>query len=94
MAAKKRGDRYLAVTATQARHLREALRSARQAAQRGGGPLDGRMAEQEDVPAALRRVRLFVRKHGSQPGYYTTLADLASANPAASAGRIGEVVPR
>ena len=34
MAAKRRSDRYLAVTATQARHLREALRTARQAAQR------------------------------------------------------------
>ena len=89
----KRGDKYLAITATQARHLRDALEDARRG-QRGAGPLDGRMAEQEDVPAALRRVRLFVRKHGDQPGYYTTLADLASANPAASAGRIGEVVPR
>ena len=91
--AKRRSDNYLAVTATQARHLREVLQQARRG-QRGAGPLDGRMAEQEDVPAALRRVRLFVRKHGDRPGYYTTLADLAGANPAASAGRIGEVVPR
>ena len=89
----KRSDNYLAVTATQARHLADALRACRHA-QRGAGPLDGSMAEQEDVPAALRRVRLFVRKHGERPGYYTTLADLAGANPAATAGRLGEVVPR
>ena len=74
-----RKHKYLAVTATQARQLEQALQHARRA-QRGDGLHSGRgMMEQQDVPEALYRVKIFVRKYQSQPGYYTTLGDMAGA---------------
>ena len=49
----------------------------RHGVQGGAGPLDGRVAEQQDMPAALRQLRFFVRKNGPHPSYYTTLGELA-----------------
>ena len=83
-----RRHKYLAVTATQARQLEQALQHARRA-QRGAGPHSGRhMMEQQDVPEALYRVKVFVRKYQDQPGYYTTVGDMAGGGQGSVLDRI------
>eukprot|EP01043_Picozoa_sp_COSAG02_P011133 COSAG02_NODE_405_length_23022_cov_14.617764_17_plen_148_part_00 len=75
-----RSDNYLAITPTQHRQLSETLQSARRQAmtQHGAGLHSGRgMYEQQDMPQGLHHVRVYVRKHGDRPGYYTTLAHMA-----------------
>jgi hypothetical protein len=85
-----RSDRYLALTATQHRQLRDALQERRRNAlrQSGSGVHSGRgMFEQQDMPQGLHNVRIYVRKHGDKPGYYTSLAAMAGEQHGGAAGR-------
>ena len=82
----RRSDGYLKVTRRQADQLAQALRFARQQ-QAGEGPFNGRVAEQQDIPAALHHVRLYVQKDVStgRAGFYTTMGEMAGGSWAGDA---------
>ena len=84
-----RSDRYLALTTTQHRQLQDALQERRRNAlrQSGSGVHSGRgMFEQQDMPQGLHNVRIYVRKNGDKPGYYTSLATMAGEQHGGAAG--------
>jgi hypothetical protein len=92
-----RSDRYLALTATQHRQLRDALQERRRHTlkQSGGGVHSGRgMFEQQDMPQGLQHVRIYVRKHGDKPGYYTSLAAMAGESRSQVGGAAGSALDR
>ena len=82
----RRSDGYLKVTRRQAEQLSQALRFARQQ-QAGEGPFNGRVAEQQDTPAALHHVRLYVQKdtNTGRAGFYTTMGEMAGGSWAGDA---------